>query len=348
MTRYTILIIFLCVLFKLSAQNGGDNTYEFLNLTHSAKLSALGGVNVSLNDNDLNLVENNPALLSLNNNNQVALNYINYFTDINYSHAAYAKSFNKLGTFAASLRYINYGTFKETNEKDEFLGNFTANEYAINVSWSKKIDSSFTFGASWKHIYSDLYKDYNSYGTAIDAGILYNNPKHLFSAGMVLKNIGIQVTKYNQERESLPLDLQIGMTKKLAHAPFRFSVTAINLITYDLMYEKPESGKSLIETDSEAQSKTAKVGDFFDNLMRHVVVGAEFTPFKSFYAAFGYNYKRRQELTIETRPFMVGFSWGMGLNLPKFRLSYGRSTYHLAGATNHFSLLINLNEFYQK
>jgi len=78
------------------------------------------------------------------------------------------------------------------------------------------------------------------------------------------------------------------------------------------------------------------------------VFGVEFSPLKSFYIRGGYNYQRRSEMKIESRIAMVGFSWGFGIKISKFHLSYGRASYHLAGASNHFSLSSDLSSFYKK
>jgi hypothetical protein len=74
----------------------------------------------------------------------------------------------------------------------------------------------------------------------------------------------------------------------------------------------------------------------------------EFLPGENFYVNVGYNYQRRQELKVLVRVGMVGFSWGFGMKINKYRFSYGRATYHLAGASNHFSLSVNLSEFYKQ
>jgi len=62
----------------------------------------------------------------------------------------------------------------------------------------------------------------------------------------------------------------------------------------------------------------------------------------------GYNYKRRQEMKMNSWPGMVGFSFGFGFRIKKFHMAYGRSSYHLAGGSNHFSLTTNLSQFYTK
>jgi hypothetical protein len=82
--------------------------------------------------------------------------------------------------------------------------------------------------------------------------------------------------------------------------------------------------------------------------MRHVAIGTTVNLGKILEFRAGYNYRRRQELKVNTRPGMVGFSWGVGLNLNKFTFGYGRGIYHLAGATNHFSFSMNLDEFSKK
>ena len=90
------VLSFICLILIASSsfsQTGGDNIYEFLNLTHSGLVSSLGGTNVSLTGNNLNLVYHNPALLNSGMNNNLALNYVNYFAGINYGLAMYSKSY---------------------------------------------------------------------------------------------------------------------------------------------------------------------------------------------------------------------------------------------------------------
>ncbi len=56
MARRTINMILLSLFTTGSfSQTGGDNIYEFLNLTHSGLIASLGGANVSLTDKNLNL-----------------------------------------------------------------------------------------------------------------------------------------------------------------------------------------------------------------------------------------------------------------------------------------------------
>jgi len=108
MGRKSIYIFILSIMIlDSSAQTGGDNVYEFLNLTHSGLVSSLGGTNVSLRSDNLNLSWHNPALLTKSMDKSLALNYVNYFAGVNYGLVMYSLSHPSAGNFAAGLTYLN-------------------------------------------------------------------------------------------------------------------------------------------------------------------------------------------------------------------------------------------------
>ncbi|MCP4310694.1 MAG: type IX secretion system protein PorQ [Bacteroidetes bacterium] len=339
-------IIALALLLPVAsfAQKGGESTYSFLGLTNSARVAALGGEAVSLMDDDINLVFHNPALLSTGMHNHLSLNYVNYFAGVNFGYFSYGYHKEGIGNFAAGIHYVDYGTFDRTNELGEKLGTFRAAEYALNLVYSRSIiDSVLTAGINMKPIFSS-FENYSSLGLAFDAGLTYNNPGTLTTIGFVAKNMGFQITSYTGNREKLPFELQVGITQGLAHAPFRFSIIYQNLERWDLSYETDDSdGYNSIGEDVEVGGFDV----FGDRLMRHLVFGVEFLIGDNFHVDLGYNYKRRKEMKVNARPGMVGFSWGFGFRISKFHIAYGRSSYHLAGGTNHFSLTTNLSDFYR-
>jgi hypothetical protein len=344
MTKRAIYIILFSFTVTLSSgQTGGDNVYEFLNLTHSGLVSSLGGINVSLRSGDVNLAYHNPALLISDMDKSLALNYVNYFAGINYGMTMYARSFPGTGNFAAGLTYLNYGSFKETDESGNITGTFSAAEYALSLIYSMDIDSLFSIGANLKPVLSFLEK-YSSFGIALDIGAAYHSRDNLLSAGLVVKNAGFQITTYAGElREKLPFEIQAGVSQRLAHAPFRFSLTLRHLERFDLTYNY-ESGSN----GSSTGSQTQKISDFLENSMRHVIIGAELIPHKNFYLSAGYNYQRRRELEIDSKVSTVGFSWGFGINTSFLKIGFGRVTFHLAGASNNISLILRPDLIYKK
>lgn len=342
-----VLLMFFCGDMVYS-QSGGDNAYDFLNLTNSARVAALGGQNISLYDDDLNVVFHNPSILSSEMSNQMVLNYVNYFAGVNYGYAAYSWQNQKPYNMGAGIHYVYYGEFIEADASGIQTGTFRAADYAFNLFYSRLIlDSLLSVGVNVKPLYSDL-ESYTSLGIAVDVGVSYYNPDRLLGAALVIKNTGMQLKKYYpaQTRESLPFEIQFGITKRLSHAPFRISVTGQQLQTWDLSYQTEEE---IEEEESETllgtTSSETPVADFGDNLLRHIILGVEFVPSENFNVMLGYNYKRRSELAIDDKVGMVGFSWGFGIKVRKFHINYGRSSYHLARGTNHFSITTNLSSF---
>jgi hypothetical protein len=336
------LIIFLLSIIMPSSfsQTGGNNIYEFLNLTHSGLVSSLGGSNVSIQGNNLNLAYHNPALLNSGMNNTLALNYVNYFAGINYGLAMYSRSYQGTGNFAVGLTYLNYGSFTETDASGIITGNFSAAEYAFSMIYSREIDSLFTIGVNFKPVLSHLEK-YTSLGFAFDIGASWHNRSNLFSAGLVIKNAGYQVTTYAGEpHQKLPFEIQAGVSQRLAYAPLRFSLTLKHLEKFNLthQYTEPASTGNSVPVSSE----------FVENLMRHIVLGAELIPHKNFYFCGGYNYQRRRELQVDSKVSTIGFSWGFGINTSWLDIEFGRATYHLAGSSNHLSLIIRPDNIYKK
>ncbi|HBS88982.1 MAG: hypothetical protein A2W91_06015 [Bacteroidetes bacterium GWF2_38_335] len=332
----------------LNAQIGGKNTYEFLDLPNSARVASLGGNALALCDGDINMVFHNPSLLNESMDNHVVANYVNYFSDINFGYAAYAKKFKKFGMLGFGIHYINYGDFVRADETSAILGNFKASEQSLNVSWAKPLDSLFSVGATAKIIYSAL-DSYFSAGMVFDAGATYYNSKKLFGAAVVLKNFGTQFKSYTKGNyEPMPMDIQLGFSKKLRYAPFRFSVTAQNLLRWDMSYINTNEPDESVDPLTGEPIKENKLEKRADNFMKHFILGSELIMSKNFFIRLGYNYQRRSELKISTRAFTVGFSWGFGFRINKFHFSYGRATYHLAGPSNHFSISTSLSDFMKK
>lgn len=341
-----VLLLGLTVLPALP-QPGGK-AFQFLEVTNSARVAALGGEAVAMTDSDPDLPYHNPALLDTTLHHHAALNFVNYFAGINYGYASAAARLGK-GTMAGGIHYLNYGSFDAADETGEITGTFHAADYAVHLSWARPVDSLFSAGITVKTIYSDL-ESYRSTALAVDAGISYYNPRTRFGAGLVMRNAGWQVRQYYPDgaHEPLPFHLALGITQGLKYAPLTFFVTADHLEKWDLRYTT-EADIEKEESDfSDASSTEGDFDIFFDQFMRHMIFATEVRLGKNLTFRVGYNYRRRQELKVSTRPGMVGFSWGVGVRVSKFRISYGRPAYHLAGGGNYFSFSMNLDEFSKK
>ncbi|MBI3500652.1 MAG: type IX secretion system protein PorQ [Bacteroidetes bacterium] len=350
MKKIFFLLFFFFAFILLSevetfAQIGGSKVYEFLNLSVPARVAALGGTVISAKDNDLNLSFQNPSLLDSTVHNQLSMSYIDYFTDIRYGYAAYARSYRKAGSFSAGMQFLNYGTFTSANQYGEINGQFKAADYSLNLSYARPLDSVFSIGGTVKTIYSK-FAEYTSYGNALDVAVTYFKKKEQFCSALVIKNIGKQWKPYFISHEPLPFEIQWGFSQKVRHAPFRLNFTFAHLEKWDLTYVDP----SVPTTDpiTGAPIKKSKASKFADKLGRHVIFGTEVLLTHNFHLLVGYNYMRRQELKLESHPGIAGFSFGFGLKILRFHLSYAYSKFHAAGGPNHFTISTNLSEFYSR
>lgn len=345
--KYILLLLFMLSVKLIAAQISGNGTYQFLNLSTSARTTALGGKIAAIDESDISIVLQNPSSLDSSMHNQFTLSYIGYFAGISYGTFTYARKFDKFGNFAVSAQRIGYGLFTRADETGTINGDFTASETAFSFSYSRSIDSCFSFGIALKPIYSHLDK-YTSWGIATDVAGTYNSQNGLFAAGIIFKNIGSTLKSYTQEtKEPLPFEIIAGISKKLAHAPFRFILTFHQLQNLNLYYD-PESGNEVSVFDNTEESSPNFVTRFGREFISHAIIGAEFVPVRNFYLRFGYNYQRRNELKIKERASTVGFSWGIGIKISKFNINYSRATFHLAGSTNHFAISTDLDNFFKR
>jgi len=336
-----LLLFVLLSINVLNAQYAGNSVYNFLNATNSSRVAALGSNFLSIDDDDISLAYANPALINKTMHNNISIDYIDFIADINSGLISYAYNFEKVGTFVVNLQFANYGEFDLMDNTGFKVGTFRASDYAFIVGWSKPLSEKFTIGANVKNVFSSL-ETYNSYGIAADVALMYSDRAKHFSTSFLLKNMGRQITTYTDgTNESLPFDVQLGITKKFEHAPIRLVFLFNNLQKWDLKYNRPDS-KEGIDPITGEEKKVSEFSTFGDNAMRHLAMGVEFVPGKgNFMVRVGYNYRRQREMKIYSKAGLVGFSFGFGIKVYKFKISYTRANYHLAGGTNTISIGTN-------
>ena len=346
-------IVFLFIITSLSAfSQAGTGVYQFLDLPVSSRLAALGSSNVSLRDNDINFAFGNPALLTSETSNTIGLSMSSYLSDIKFGTAVYGKTFDKKNYLAIGIQYIDYGKFIYATDIPitdfDNLTYFTAKDMALNIMYARPITNRITVGATLKAINS-VYETYTSYGLAMDAGVSYSDSASLFSAGLVFRNMGTQLKGYysdesGQHLEPLPFNIQLGVSKKFAHAPLRFSLTLTELQHWDLGYQSTNQPTDNLTSTSLTPSTTKSIG-FFDMAFRHTVLAVEFVPSKNFYLTAAYNDRRQQEMNMTGFKSMSGFSFGGGIKLYKFHVGFGMTQFQIGNTAYEFSISTSLNEF---
>jgi len=346
-----ILSIFTLFLW-LSANcqiNGGDNIYEFLNLSNSARVTALGGNLITVRDDDVALAYANPSVLNPTMNGGLTFQHNFLFEGIEHGYVGYGQHFKKLGiTGHLGFQYLNYGDFNATDEIGNITGQFDAGETAIVFGAGKELYERLSVGANLKLVSSN-FEQYSSFGIVGDLAATFHDTASRVNIVLVAKNIGAQLSTFTEgNREPIPFEMQIGISKKLRYLPFRFSVIYHNLQQWNILYDDPNTQDEGLFFDPNQSS--GGENDFFDNLFRHIIFNGEFLFGKreNFRVRLGYNHLRKQELSVRNIRSLTGFSFGLGLKINRFRLEYGQQFHHLAGNLNHIGISTNFGEFKKK
>lgn len=290
-----------------------QNTYDFLRLDGSARAGALGGSFVSNND-DADVIFYNPAGIELLEGNPASFSFVKHLMDINLASLSYSAEIENIGRFGAAIKYINYGNFDGADDFGTKTGEFSAGEIAFVLGYANQLDDNFYYGANAKFIYSGI-ESRSSTAMAVDLGLHYAIPDKNWNFGFAVLNLGGQLSKYYNTSEDLPLDVVIGVSKKLENLPLRLSVD----------FHKLNEDR-----------------DEFIERFKAFTVGAEFTLSKVLKLRLGYDNERRSEFKIGSTAGVAGFNVGLGVKVSDYQFDYGYSSLGLVGGLHRIGISTSL------
>ena len=336
--RYFIILFFFPTWVLSQSLN---SSFSFLNTEISSRSLAMGGDLISIYDNDILLAQKIPSILNADMNNELGFSFVDYFSDISLVSFNYAKNFKKIGCLSLGFISADYGNFSSSNEVGEQYLSFSASDQIINFGYARKINQKINLGFNINFLNSS-YERYKSSSIISNISTTYYSSENNFNSTLLFKNIGRQIKGYTSLTEKIPFEIQFGISKKLEHLPFRYSIVLNNLNKFDISndyslnsFTNNESGE--IEFIDESFAKT---------ILRHIIISGELNLFNdNLYLRGGFNFQRRFNMTIDSYGGLVGFSFGVGMKVSKINLSYSRSSYHLSGQLNSFSFSTNLSTF---
>ncbi len=335
--NYVYFLIFFNI-YMINSQVGGESIYNFLNLSTSARQISLGGEVLSLT-NDVNQPNWNPSIINNEIDNIVSLNYSSFLAGVNIGSVSYAREVSRrFGTIYGNITYLDYGNLIGTDEQGNETGSFNANDLALSVGYALNLPwTNVFFGANLKLINSQI-SNFTSFGIASDIGLSYYSPYKNYSFSLVARNLGTQLSTFNGTRENLPFKIALGASYKLDYVPLKWYFTLDNLQKWDISAPNPSDQS----TDLEGNIDKNEIG-FFENALRHFVVGAELFPESVINIRMGYNFKRAAELKLQNIRTFGGISFGFGIKMTKFKFNYAYSKYHTATNASTFSLQYDFN-----
>ena len=300
----------LFIVFILTASFAfGQTTYRFLDVDMSARAAALGGSFVTNND-DVDVLFSNPAGMGFLEKSPVSLSFVKHLMDINLFSLAYSTEFENIGRFGTAIKYINYGTFEGADDFGNRTGEFNAGDFAFILGYTNEFSENFFYGANAKVIYSSI-EEKSSSAVALDLGVNYEIPSQKLNLAAAVLNLGTQLSSYIDTKENLPLDITIGISKRLENLPVRLS-----LDFHQLNKERDE---------------------FYQHL-KGFTIGAEFYLSEVFTLRFGYDNEARSDLKVGSSSGIAGFNGGLGLKISEYVFNYGYSSMGTIGAMHRIGL----------
>ena len=277
-----LTVIFLCIIaeqiaYSQSTVTGQELKYNpittsvpFLNITADSRHGAMGDVGVATSADASAQFWNASKLAFAKDSFGISLSYTPWLRQlVRDMNLAYLSSYYRLDnnqTIGASLRYFSMGEIMLTDQNGTTIANVRPNEFAIDVSYARKLSDKFSGAIELRYIHSDLsggigpesYKPGSAF--ASDVSFYYSktvrnsNSGHTISAGINISNVGSKISyDEGQNKELLPANLRIGstFTKEIN----QYNMFSISLDFNKLMVPTPQisatgSGSGVIISDN--------------------------------------------------------------------------------------------------
>jgi len=343
--NYLILGL-LAVSIPLSGQVGGNEVFEFLDLSNAARITSLGENTYALYGDDATIAYLNPSVLNPMMDGSLSFNHNFRFQGIGNGYFSYAQYLPKIGyTAHLGIQYINYGDFITTDDIGVDQGSFDAKEQAFVLGMGKQWNDHWGYGINAKYVTS-RFEAYKASGLFFDVSAIYRDSSRRLVATVLLGNVGTQLTTYTEaNRESTPFEIALGLSKRMKNVPITWFFNISNLQQWRLEKDNPFDDPIVFLGEEPKEKSQLATG--FDNLMRHVSLGTELDLSKqgTFKIRFGYNHLKRKELSVQNIRSLAGISFGFGIKIKRVQIDYGSMIYHVGGSVNHFSISTNLKRF---
>jgi hypothetical protein len=205
----------------------------FLMISPDARSGAMGDVGAATDPDGASIHWNPAKMAYVPNKMGFAVSYTPWLRalvpDINL---AYISGYGKIGkkglqTLSGSLRYFSLGSITFTDQNGGTIGDFTPNEFAIDISYARKLSEEFSGGIALRYIYSNLTGGINVGGAdtkpgqagAADISFFYQTKrieiadrKSVLTAGINISNIGSKMSYTNTtEEDFIPINFRFGL-----------------------------------------------------------------------------------------------------------------------------------------
>ncbi len=267
----------------------GTSAFPFLKINLGARAVGMGGAFTGLADDESALYYNPAGIASFEGKRFIA-GYLNYFVDMQSGFLGYT---NKLGErlyWGGWVSYLNYGEFIKTNSSGEIKGDFSGGDILAAVTLAVRQGHNFALGGTVKLIYERVH-EYSASGVAVDLAAKYTSDRGRFGAGLMIQNLGKQLSALGVEKYRLPLTVRGGVSVRPRAFPLIVAGDVILPVDNDLV----------------------------------VALGVDYYEFKPFYARIGWNSFGSNFRGADSDDTWAGLSLGVGFDYGELHIAYAFS-----------------------
>jgi hypothetical protein len=265
---------------------------------------AMGEANAATSYGLESLFWNPAGVAKMNNSSQLIFSHMSYIADIGVEYGAVAANFEGFGALALSIKALSVGDIPVTTTQnpDGTGATFSPQMIVAGLSYSRQLTDNISVGLTSNFI-SETMGNVSANGVAFDVGVIYDNLADLpgFSLGVVLKNIGPQMTYNGTGLLVLASDVS-----DLKRPPAYYSVNAAP-------FELPSNFQLALgykwafdESDGLQFSGIYQNNNFSGDEAK---LGAEYGYNNMFFVRAGY-----QLAVQESDDYIYGFTAGAGIN----------------------------------
>ncbi|MEW6052063.1 MAG: PorV/PorQ family protein [Candidatus Zixiibacteriota bacterium] len=288
---YSVVVVILMVAVACGPATGananvGTSSFPFLKINVGARAIGMGGAFTGLADDEAS-VYYNPAGITSVLTNRYMLEYHNYFVDMQSGVVGLVHPMSGSKFMALHLNYLNYGDFTQTNLAGDVTGTFSGGDLVLAGTLAMKYREAYAFGATAKLIYEKV-QSFSATGVAVDLGAKWTANRGRYSAGVMIQNLGVQLSGLGDDKDKLPMMFRAGGAAK---------PRGLNTIF---------SGDVLVPVDNDPA----------------VAIGAEYLRLKPIYLRLGYNSFGTNYRAQNSDDNWAGLSLGVGFDVKRMQISY--------------------------
>ena len=264
----------------------GTSAFPFLKINIGARAVAMGGAFTGLADDESSLYYNPAGIASMKQNRWIA-GYHNYFVEIQSGFVGFVFPLSEGNALAAHFDYLSYGEFIRTDTNGTRLGTFGGCDMQMALTAARRINHNFKLGLTVKFIYETL-DEFSATGIAFDLGAKYADDRERLTGGVMIQNVGKQLSALGSEKYRLPLAVRAGVSYRPRGLPL---VMASDLI---------------VPVDNDPV----------------IAIGTEYDEFKPFYMRLGWNSFGANYRNADSEDNWAGIAIGVGFDHRQLHIAY--------------------------